>query len=282
MSKATKFLQIWNQKGGVGKTTTAVNVAAGLIQANPKLSVLLIEADPQGSVKTYFRFKHGDTEASFANFLIDDLEIVPDKMHKAPAGNGKDFDVLCASKRLGDADFKMAAYPRRDETLTLRFKNSCHWDYVIFDCAPALNIVTQNILTLADYLLIPSTMDPFSASAIMNVIGQVEVVKKFYNKHPKILGVLPTIYDQRTSISKGALRAVKDQFPSLTIFDPIGVDTHIKKSQLKMKPIYYFMDESRAAKQYLEFSKQLLTLMSKDKRLVEKDRSGGRVDEAAL
>jgi chromosome partitioning protein len=260
----TVFIQSFNQKGGVAKTTTAVNLAAGIKLLRPKASVLLIEADPQGSIKTYFRFKHSDTEVSFANFLIDDTEITPEKMHKAPVGDGQEFDVLCASKRLGDADFKMSAYPRREETLRMRFKNVKHWDYVIFDCAPALNIVTQNILTLANYLIIPSTMDPFSASAIRNMTEQVEVVKKYYDSSPKILGVLPTIFDKRTAISNGALKAVKDAFSSLNIFEPIGVDNYIKKSQIKMKPIYHFMEESRSAKQYLEFCKQTLEIIDKD------------------
>lgn len=257
----TTFIQVFNQKGGVAKTTTSVNLAAGIKILKPKASVLLIEADPQGSIKTYFRFRHSDTEVSFASFLIDDVAISPDKMHKAQTGDGHEFDVLCASKRLADADVKMSAYPRREETLKMRFKECSHWDYVVFDCAPSLNIVSQNILTLADHIVIPSTMDPFSASAIKNVIEQIEVVKKYYDKHPKILGVLPTIFDKRTSISTGSLKAVKENFKKLKVFEPIGLDNHIKKSQLKMKPIFHFMTESRAAKQYLDFSKNVLSLV---------------------
>lgn len=259
-----KSIAVYNQKGGVAKTTTAVNLAAGILMHKPGARVLLIEADSQGSIKTYFRLKHSEATASFAAFLVDGQSINSASANQVEVSNGSKIDVLLASKRLAEADTRMVSFPRREETLRVRFKalGVSEWDYVIIDCAPSLNTVTQNVLTFVDHLVIPATMDPFALPGITSVIAQVKVIEDVYERKINVLGVLPTIFDQRPAVTRDIYATVVEHFrEKLRIFEPVGIDSTIKTAQLRQKTIYHYLGKSRAAEQYLNFSRTVLQLI---------------------
>lgn len=256
-----KSIAVMNIKGGVGKTSTAVALAAGIKVLRPEAKILLIDADPQGSIKTYFGLKlQNSNNEDFASFLIEDTPFANAVQQISVAGTT--IDVMISSRRLSDADMKMSAFPRREETLKLRFKKQqIDYDYIVIDSSPAMSIVTLNILTFADYLLIPATMDAFAISNINYLLDQKKVIQEFYEKSPEILGILPTMFDKRTTVSAQALEAVRAKFGGqYRVFEPIGVDATIKKAQVKRQMIFDFPG-SRAADQYSAFTDQVLGLV---------------------
>ena len=249
-------LLITNIKGGVAKSSTAVAIATGLKLEEPNTKVLLIDGDPQGSIKTYFGLKLTDADRDFSSFLIDGIRF-EDSIQKIPVGDGT-IDVMVSGRKLSEADIRMAALPRREETLKTRFKKqNIEYDYCVIDSSPAMNLVLLNFMTFADHWLIPTTMDAFAISNINYLFEQKKMIEEFYDKSPSILGILPTMFDKRTVVSQQALEAVKTKFGDrCKIFAPIGMDSSIKKAQIK-RQLIYDVPGSRAAASYSQLTKEL-------------------------
>jgi chromosome partitioning protein len=255
-----KSLLITNIKGGVAKSSTAVAIATGIKLIKPKSRVLLIDGDPQGSIKTYFGLKLPDSERDFSAFLIDNQRYT-NTIQPVPVGDSH-IDVMVSSRRLSEADIRMSTFPRREETLKNRFKQQdINYDYCVIDSSPAMNLVLLNFMTFADSWLIPATMDAFAISTINYLFEQKKMIEEFYEKSPKIIGILPTMFDSRTIVARQALQAVQTKFAGkCRVFDPIGLDTSIRKAQIQRQLIYDFV-ESRAAHSYQKLSKDLVRLI---------------------
>jgi chromosome partitioning protein len=255
-----KTLLVTNVKGGVAKSSTAVAIATGLKILRPKCRVLLIDGDPQGSIKTYFGLKLPNPQRDFSAFLLDDIPYT-DAIQAMPAGKGT-IDVMVSSRRLSEADVRMAGFHRREETLKARFRRQeIQYDYCVIDSSPAMNLVLLNFMTFADSWLIPATMDAFAISNINYLFEQKKIIEEFYDKSPEIVGILPTMFDQRTTVAQQALKAVQTKFGSLChVFEPIGLDTNVKKAQIKKQLIYDFKN-SRAAHGYKQVTAQLARVL---------------------
>ena len=253
-----KTILVTNIKGGVAKSSTAVAVAAGIKMLNPTAKVLLIDGDPQGSIKTYFGLKLAiNQNEDFASFLIDDTPF-ESCIQPIETDYGK-IDVMISSRRLSEADQRMAAYPRREETLKLRFKKqNIQYDYCIIDSSPAMNIVLLNFMTFADKWLIPAQMDAFTVSNINYLFEQKKIIEEFFDKKIDVLGILPTMFDKRTMVAQSALEMVKKLFADkCTIFEPIPIDSTVKKAQVKRQIIYEF-ETSKAAVAYRTLTEQVI------------------------
>lgn len=255
-----KSLLITNIKGGVAKSSTAVAVATGLKLNRPKAKVLLIDGDPQGSIKTYFGIKLPNPNKDFSAFLIDNIPY-EDAVVKIPVGESS-IDVMVSSRNLSEADIRMAAFHRREETLKSRFRRQeIDYDYVVIDSSPSMNLVLLNFMTFADAWLIPATMDAFAISNINYLFEQKKMIEDFYDKTPRILGILPTMFDGRTIVAQQALEAVKTKFGGkCKIFEPIGVDSTVKKAQIQ-KQLIYDMSGSRAAQSYKKITNELARML---------------------
>ena len=255
-----KTLLITNIKGGVAKSSTAVAVATGIKLVKPKAKVLLIDGDPQGSIKTYFGLKLADPDRDFSALLIDNHPY-EDTIQSVPVGNSS-IDVMLSSRRLSEADIRMAAYPRREETLKSRFrKQNIQYDYCVIDSCPSMNLVLLNFMTFADAWLIPATMDAFAISNIGYLFEQKQMVEEFFDKSPQILGILPTMFDSRTTVAQQALEAVKIRFGGkCKIFAPIAVDSAVRKAQIQQQLIYDFVG-SRAAQSYRKISREVVEML---------------------
>jgi chromosome partitioning protein len=255
-----KSILITNIKGGVAKSSTAVALATGLKLLNPKSRVLLIDGDPQGSIKTYFGLKLPLPERDFSAFLIDDIPY-EESLQPIMVGESQ-IDVMVSSRRLSEADVRMSAFHRREETLKTRFrKQRIEYDYCVIDSSPAMNLLLLNFMTFADSWLIPTTMDAFAISNIGYLFDQKKIIEEFYDKAPTILGILPTMFDRRTAVSQQALNAVKIKFGELCrVFNPIGIDAAVKKAQIK-RQLIYDVSGSRAAEEYKQLTQELMELI---------------------
>lgn len=255
-----KTLLVTNIKGGVAKSSTAVAVATGLKLLKPSSKVLLIDGDPQGSIKTYFGLKLQNSDKDFSSFLVEDTPF-EDAIQQIKVGDSS-IDVMISSRKLSEADIRMSAFHRREETLKGRFKKqNIQYDYCVIDSSPAMNLVLLNFMTFADYWLIPATMDAFAISNINYLFEQKKIIEEFYDKVPQVLGILPTMYDKRTTVSQHAYDAVKMMFSGkCRVFDPIGVDSTVKKAQIKKQIIYEFA-ESRAAQGYRSLTQELIGML---------------------
>lgn len=255
-----KTLLVTNIKGGVAKSSTAVAIATGLKILKPQAKILLIDGDPQGSIKTYFGVKLASPDKDFSAFLIENIPLA-DVVQPIPVGKAH-IDVAVSSRKLSEADIRMAAFHRREETLKSRFRRQeIDYDYVVIDSSPAMNLVLLNFMTFADAWLIPATMDAFAISNINYLFEQKQMLEDFYDKSPRILGILPTMFDGRTTVSQQALAAVKEKFgKKCKVFEPIGLDTNVKKAQIQRQLIYDIAG-SRAAEGYRRITNELARMI---------------------
>lgn len=256
-------IAIQNVKGGVGKTTTSIHLAAGIIQKNPSARVLLIDCDSQASIRAYFRVKLNQDEGDFFDFLVNGEKFERCKLRiTTDSEKNLGFDVITSSRRLSDADIRMSTFPRREETLRFRFENqgiASLYDFVLFDCPPTLNLVTYNVLTFVDYLIIPSEMDHLSVTGIQTILENVNIVQRYFNRCPKILGILPTKWDQRISITTEVFESLKKGIGGkINFFKPIRSDVKIKNCQSRKRTVFQYSPDSRAGEDYLTLSSDVI------------------------
>lgn len=237
---------IMTSKGGTGKTTTAINLAHGLALSGRK--VLLIDCDPQGSASAAFGV---NGEKGLADLLIDgkvDIFQVRPHLYLLPSGR----------KRLAELEIALASSGDRYVRLKNALSRLVGVDWAILDCSPSINIVNLNALGFADYLLIPSSLDYFSLEGVKSTIELTEEIKSTEQRRLEILGVLPTFFDKRTTISKMALDALRNTYGAMVFETEIRFNSEIKKSQWYKKTIFEYAPYSHGAYDYFKLAKEVL------------------------
>lgn len=239
-------LAILTSKGGTGKTTTAINLGHALALSGRK--VLIIDCDPQGSASAAFGI---NGEKGLADLLLEgkvDIFRVRPQLYIVPSGR----------KRLAELEISLAV--RGDRYMRLRNSlarlGGCDW--VILDCSPSINIVNLNALGFADYLLIPSSLDYFSLEGVKSTVDLIGEVNSAGTGRLEIVGVLPTFYDKRTTVSRMALDTLRNMYGDLVFQTEIRFNTEIKKSQWFKKTIFEYAPYSHGAYDYFKLAKEVL------------------------
>ena len=239
-------LAILTSKGGTGKTTTAINLGHGLALSGRR--VLIVDCDPQGSASAAFGI---NGEKGLADLLIDgkvDVFQVRPHLYMVPSGR----------KRLSELEMALASRSDRFTRLKDALSRLSGCDIVLLDCSPSINIVNLNALGFADYLLIPSSLDYFSLEGVKSTLNLAAELKDNQPNGLEILGVLPTFYDKRTTVSRLALETLRNTYGKLVMATEIRMNTEIKKSQWYKKTIFEFAPFSHGAYDYFKLATEIV------------------------
>jgi len=210
-------LAISTSKGGTGKTTTAINLGHGLALAGKR--VLIIDCDPQGSASSAFGV---GSSSGLVDLMIEgkvDIFKVRPNLYLLPSGR----------KKLAELEVKLAARDDRNKILNNSLSRLTGCDCVILDCSPSINIINLNALEYADYLLIPSSLDYFSLEGVKTTIDLKKEFDNNGNGKLEIIGVLPTFYDRRTTVSRLALEDLRSNYGEMVFNTEIRNNAQIKK-----------------------------------------------------
>jgi chromosome partitioning protein len=247
-SAGPRVLAVFNHKGGTGKTTTAVHVAAGL--AARRARVLLVDADGQGNVAASLGL---EAERSLYHVLVMGLPFEQAKISARP-----NLDVIAANETLAAAELYIAGQRSRDRVMASRLGRAREsYDYVIIDCSPSLSLLNQNALVLADAVLCPVACDYLSLIGIRQVVRTVKHVNKILGHPVNFWGVLPTLYDSRARICNEALDTLKKNFRDVCL-DPIRFAIRVKEAPSLGKTLFEYAPNSSAASDYWRVIERLM------------------------
>ncbi|MDG1917600.1 MAG: AAA family ATPase [Flavobacteriales bacterium] len=256
-----KTIVIANQKGGVGKTTTAINLAACLGVLEKK--VLLVDADPQANSTSGVGYDPREIKSGLYECLIDNLSAT-DAIVKTESPN---LDLLPAHIDLVGAELELVNQQNREYILKgiLEQVNS-NYDYIIIDCAPSLGIVTTNALTAADSIIIPIQCEYFALEGLGKLLNTIKIVQNRLNKELDIEGLLLTMYDTRLRLSNQVVEEVKTHFQEMVFNTIIQRNVRLSEAPSFGQTIIMHDANSKGAINYLNLAKEVL---EKNKKLAQ-------------
>ncbi len=248
-----RIIAIANQKGGVGKTTTSVNLSACLAYLGKK--VLLIDIDPQGNASSGVGVNKGDVNQCIYDVLIDDVSI-KDTILETKVEN---LHIVPATISLAGAEIELVSTISRE----VRLKKAIQeveklYDYVIIDCPPSLGLLTINSLTAADSIIIPVQCEFYALEGLSQLLSTIRLVQKHLNKNLQIDGVLLTMFDARTNLGIQVIEEVKKYFQDKVYKTIIPRNVRLSEAPSHGEPIIIYDPKSRGAEVYLELAKEVI------------------------
>lgn len=247
-----KIVSIANQKGGVGKTTTSINLSTILAKKGKK--VLMIDADPQGNASSGVGVDK-EVDESVYDILIGDTEI----KEVVIKTNIKNLYVCPSNINLAGAEVELVSVMSREYRLKEKLDEvKDEYDYIIIDCPPSLGLITLNAFTASDSVLIPVQCEYYALEGLGQLINTINLVKKHLNKNIDIEGALLTMYDARTNLSNQVVKEVKKYFNDKVYKNVIPRNVKLSEAPSYGMPISIYDPRSKGAKSYEKFVKEFM------------------------
>ena len=245
-----------NQKGGVGKTTSCVNVAASLAHVGQK--VLLVDLDPQGNATMGSGINKAYLDKSINDVLLEKATIKDALIANAPGG----YDILPGNSDTTQAEVSLVHRNDREQKLKIALKHVSNYDFILIDCPPSLNMLTLNALVAADSVIIPMQCEYYALEGLASLIETIDNVRLNFNTELNIEGIIQTMYDPRNRLAQDVANQLKQHFPNKVYATIIPRNVRLAEAPSHGLPVIMYDKGSRGASAYLSLAGEIIERVS--------------------